>query len=183
MTIAPNSPVAASPPDTAAWPDAPPRWVRVCPLDVLIPGRGVAALLNPGAVGGPQVQAAVFRTGTGALYAVGNLDPFTGACVVSRGLLGAHDGAPTVASPMLKHVFDLRTGRCVGGPTGPRPEYALPVYPVRCLDGTVEVGAPPPATPADPHAAPADPPATPVDPPATDPAAPASADPATPPGE
>jgi nitrite reductase (NADH) small subunit len=120
----------------------PARWVRVCRVDELIPGRGVAALLNPGAADEPQLQAAVFRVGAGRLYAVGNLDPFSAACVVSRGLVGSRDGVPTVASPMLKHVFDLCTGRCVDGPAGPDPEHVLPVYPVRCVDGTVLVGVP-----------------------------------------
>lgn len=131
--------------DTAAEPArpdaAPARWVRVCRLDELIPGRGVAALLNPGAPAPAQVQAAVFRTAAGGLYAVGNLDPLTGACVISRGLVGARGGVPTVASPMLKHVFELRTGRCVDGPAGAQPE-TLPVYPVRCADGIVHVGVP-----------------------------------------
>lgn len=122
---------------------APPaRWVRVCGLEELIPGRGVAALLNPGGRAAAQLQAAVFRTADDELYAVGNCDPFTGACVISRGLLGSRDGAPTVASPMLKHVFELRTGLCVDGPAGPRPGTTLPVYPVRCTEGIVHVGVP-----------------------------------------
>lgn len=134
-----TGPAEPGPSDPAAEPA---RWVRVCRVDELIPGRGVAALLNPGAADEPQVQAAVFRVGAGRLYAVGNLDPFSAACVVSRGLVGSRDGVPTVASPMLKHVFDLRTGRCVDGPAGPDPQHVLPVYPVRCVDGTVQVGVP-----------------------------------------
>jgi nitrite reductase (NADH) small subunit len=117
-----------------------PAWVPICPVDELIPGRGVAALLNPGTRAEPQIQVAVFRTSTGQLYAVDNRDPFTGACVISRGLIGTREGTHTVASPMLKHVFDLRTGRCMDGPAGPQPE-ALPVYPVRCVDGHIYVAA------------------------------------------
>ncbi len=152
MTIAFDTPVEASSaepgepgistPGAPDQPAEPARWVPVCRMDELIPGRGVAALLNPGAVDEPQVQAAVFRTGAGRLYAVGNLDPFSAACVISRGLVGSRDGVATVASPMLKHVFDLRTGRCLDGPAGPDPLRALPVYPVRCIDGTVQVGVP-----------------------------------------
>ena len=45
------------------------------------PERGVAALVE-----GEQV--ALFRTFDGALYAIGNQDPFTGAFVLSRGIVG-----------------------------------------------------------------------------------------------
>ena len=108
-------------------------WVPVCRYDELIPGRGVAALLDT-----EGTQAAVFRTATGDLYAVGNHDPFTDAQVISRGLTGMRNGTPTVASPMLKHIFDLRTGACIDGPAGPQPAF-LPVHPVCAVDGVVSV--------------------------------------------
>ena len=107
-------------------------WAPICRYDHLIPGRGVAALLEDG------TQVAVFRTAAGALFAVGNLDPFSGACVISRGLTGSRGGVPTVASPMYKHVFDLRSGACLDGPAGPQ-DAALPVFPARCVDGLVYV--------------------------------------------
>jgi nitrite reductase (NADH) small subunit len=106
---------------------------RVCRFAELIPGRGVAVLLPDGA------QAAVFRTPTDELYAVGNLDPATGACVISRGLTGSRGGVPTVASPMLKHVYELASGRCVDGPAGPEPAHRLPTYPVLRDDDVVYV--------------------------------------------
>ena len=104
--------------------------VRVCEYATLIPGRGVAVLLPD------RAQAAVFRTLDGRLFAVGNHDPATGASVISRGLTGSRDGAATVASPMLKHVYELATGRCVDGPAGPEP-FTLPTYPVYCDAGVV----------------------------------------------
>ncbi|MFE9941294.1 nitrite reductase small subunit NirD [Streptomyces hirsutus] len=82
-------------------------WFTVCDLGVLLPGRGVAALLPDGR------QVAVFTDRTGGLYAVDNRDPFTGAAVLSRGLTGTHRGRPFVASPLLKQRFDLETGRCL----------------------------------------------------------------------
>ncbi|WP_042373853.1 nitrite reductase small subunit NirD [Streptacidiphilus neutrinimicus] len=88
-------------------------WTRVCDYQELTPGRGVAAL----SAGGAQV--AVFRDRSGALYAVDNRDPFSGAYVLSRGIVGSRDGVPTVASPMYKHVFDLRDGRCLDEETAP----------------------------------------------------------------
>src|SRR5690606_2688145 len=41
------------------------------------------------------------------------LDPYSGAQVMSRGIVGTRDGAPTVASPLHKQLFDLRTGLCL----------------------------------------------------------------------
>lgn len=78
---------------------------RVCRLDDLVPERGVAAL-----VGGEQV--AVFRVGHDVL-AVQQQDPFTRAHVMSRGLVGTRGDRLTVASPLHKQVFDLRTGECL----------------------------------------------------------------------
>ena len=106
------------------------RPVRVCKYDTLTPGRGVAVLMPD------RSQAAVFRTLDGRLFAVGNLDPATGAYVISRGLTGSRAGAATVASPMLKHIYDLATGRCVDGPAGPEP-FTLPTFSVYCDEGVV----------------------------------------------
>jgi nitrite reductase (NADH) small subunit len=78
----------------------------VCGYTDLIPERGVAALVG-------RHQVAVFRTFDGELYALSNRDPFSGAYVLARGILGTRGGVPTVASPMYKQVFDLRTGRCL----------------------------------------------------------------------
>ncbi|MFB7515181.1 nitrite reductase small subunit NirD [Streptomyces sp. NPDC056144] len=99
---------------------SPDAWITVCEESRLTPGRGVAALLPDGR------QAAVFRDRAGRTYAIGNRDPFTGAQVLSRGLLGSVDGRPFVASPLLKQRFDLETGRCLDDD-----EVTVPVYPVR----------------------------------------------------
>jgi len=105
-----------------------PRWVAVCPFGRLEPERGVAAL-----IGGAQV--AIFRTHDGDLYAIDNLDPCSGAQVLSRGIVGTRADAPTVASPVYKNVFDLRTGQCLD-----RPGVAVRTFPIRCQEGQVEVG-------------------------------------------
>jgi nitrite reductase (NADH) large subunit len=102
-------------------------WTAVCRLDDLLPERGVAAV-----VGGEQV--AVFRTFEGVLHAIGNDDPFSGAAVLARGIVGSHGDAPTVASPIFKQVFDLRTGQCLT-----EPDVRVPVFDARCVDGRVEV--------------------------------------------
>jgi nitrite reductase (NADH) small subunit len=103
-------------------------WIAVCSLARLQPERGVAALLPGG------VQAAVFRTHDGVLYALSNLDPFSGAAVLSRGIVGDRGGIPTVASPMHKQVFALATGICLDDP-----DVRVPVFMVRSRDWLVEV--------------------------------------------
>lgn len=104
-------------------------WTAACTLDQLVPGRGVAVLLPDGE------QVALFRLaddGVGGarseprLYAVGNIDPFGRAAVMSRGLVGDRAGEPTVASPLLKQVFSLVDGRCLSDDA-----VSLPVYEVR----------------------------------------------------
>jgi nitrite reductase (NADH) small subunit len=103
-------------------------WVTVCAYHRLEPERGVAAL-----VAGMPV--AVFRLFDGTLHAIGNVDPFTGASVLSRGIVGSRGGTPTVASPLHKQVYDLGTGVCLDAP-----EVRVPVYQVRLREGLVEVG-------------------------------------------
>ena len=105
-------------------------WIPVCRYDDVQPERGVAAL-----IGGEQV--AVFRAFDGSLYALGNQDPYSGAFVLSRGIVGTRDDIPTVASPLHKQVFDLRTGACLDGGSA-----RVPVFPVRQRDGHVEVEVP-----------------------------------------
>lgn len=99
----------------------------VCQYDVLLPERGVAALIG-------DVQIALFRTHDGSVFAIGNQDPFSGANVMSRGIVGSRGDVQTVASPMFKQVFDLRTGVCLDDPS-----VSLPVYPVEVVDGQVMV--------------------------------------------
>ncbi|MFF7153357.1 nitrite reductase small subunit NirD [Streptomyces sp. NPDC008139] len=94
-------------------------WVPVCAPGLVGPGRAVAVLLPDGS------QAAVFRIRGGALHAIGNVDPFTGAGVLAHGLTGSLDGRPYVASPLLKQRFDLASGRCLDDDA-----VAVPVYPV-----------------------------------------------------
>ncbi|MGW8768535.1 nitrite reductase large subunit NirB [Streptomyces sp. NPDC055815] len=92
---------------------------HVAGVEFLEPGRGRAAVLADG------TEAALFRDGDGAVYAVCNRDPFSGADVIANGIMGSRDGVPVVASPMHKQEFDLRTGACLDDP-----EVVLPVLPV-----------------------------------------------------
>lgn len=110
------------------------RWVEVCGYTDLLPERGACALVG-------EHQVAIFRTFDGELFAVQNYDPFSGAYVMARGILGTRGGVPTVASPMFKQVFDLRTGQCLDDP-----QVSLRTYEIRsapALQGDrVEVALP-----------------------------------------
>ena len=80
-----------------------------CAYDHLIPCRGVGVLLPDGA------QAALFRLDDGTVHAVGNIDPFSGAAVMSRGIVGDRGGRATVQSP-IKQAFALDDGTCLDDP-------------------------------------------------------------------
>jgi nitrite reductase (NADH) small subunit len=109
--------------------DAPPRtdWVTICPADVLTPDRGVSALVGDDVV-------AVFLLTDGSTFAVDDRDPFTGAQILSRGIVGDASGTPTVASPLYKQRFDLRSGVCLDDD-----DVVVRTWPVRIHDGRVEV--------------------------------------------
>ncbi len=105
-------------------------WTDVCPLEKLIPGRGVCALVGP-------YQVAVFRVAGDEVYAVSNYDPFSRAFVLSRGIVGSKGDRLKVASPVYKQCFDLETGVCLDDPT-----VSVPVFEVRVFDGMVQVATP-----------------------------------------
>lgn len=105
-------------------------WTDVCALDALAPGRGRAAL-----IGGEQV--AVFRLADDSLYATANLCPFSGAQVMSRGIVGSKGDVVKVASPIFKQNFNLATGVCLDDDS-----VSIATYPVRVVAGRVEIGTP-----------------------------------------
>lgn len=117
-------------------------WTTVCRLDDLAVERGAAALLAGSA--GP-VQVALFRLVDDRVLAVQQLDPFAGANVMSRGIVGTRGGEPTVAAPLYKQVYSLVTGACLDtAGYAPRSGLAprLATFPVRVADGVVSVGLP-----------------------------------------
>jgi len=120
--LAPSSPTNLTS-DTA--------WTPICKLSDILPGGGVCAL-----VGGRQV--AVFRV-AGRVFALSNFDPFTRANVLSRGLIGSYtvsgEERYKVASPLLKHAFDLETGACLSDPA-----VSVPVYGARTEDDRIWIG-------------------------------------------
>jgi nitrite reductase (NADH) small subunit len=111
-------------------------WVEVCGYDDIYPDTGVCALID-----GRQV--AIFRLSDGTLHALSNHDPFSGANVMSRGLVGDRAGEPKIASPIYKQTFNLRTGICYEDAS-----VRLDVYRVRRRRGVVEVMSAPAEIPA-----------------------------------
>lgn len=85
------------------------NWTPVCPAADILPNTGVCALVE-----GRHV--AVFRVGGDQLYAIDNVDPKSGASVLSRGLVGNLGERIVVASPLYKNHFDLRNGECIEAP-------------------------------------------------------------------
>ncbi|MFC8733234.1 nitrite reductase (NAD(P)H) small subunit [Luteimicrobium sp. NPDC057192] len=122
-------------------------WQEVCRLDDLVQERGAAALLASPT--GDAVQVALVRLLDDTVLAVSNLDPYTGANVMSRGLVGSRhvDGAtvPTLTSPLHKQVFSLLTGACLdtaGKAPVPGQDGDLRRFPVRVVGGVVSVSLP-----------------------------------------
>lgn len=103
-------------------------WHSLVPFERLPIDRGVCVL-----VAGKQV--ALVRTSTGQVHAVDNLDPISGAMVMSRGIVGSRAEQAVLISPMHKQAYILRTGECLDAT-----DVWLTVYDVRVRDGLVEVG-------------------------------------------
>lgn len=105
-------------------------WQPICRLDDLIPDAGIAARAH-----GEQV--AIFLTETG-LFALDHVDPFCGAAILARGIVGELQGHPVVASPMYKQHFRLDTGQCLEDET-----VRVRRWPLRVdADGALSVGRP-----------------------------------------
>ena len=103
---------------------------KVCNVDDIPRDSGVCALVE-----GKQI--AIFRVGEeNNLYAIDNLDPFSKANVLSRGIVGSKGGTPKVASPIYKQQFNLESGECIDDA-----EKSVSSYPIREQDGEVYVSS------------------------------------------
>lgn len=107
-------------------------WISVVELDRLGESDPVAALVQ----GAPV---ALVRVGS-EVFALDAIDPYSGAAVMARGIVGSRGDRPTLASPMYKQIFDLRTGECVET-VGKEPR-SLATYPVRVHEGVIQVERP-----------------------------------------
>ncbi|MEM7363552.1 MAG: nitrite reductase small subunit NirD [Pseudomonadota bacterium] len=95
-------------PRTSVMNDVATNRIRLCSIDDLIPGSGVAALWRD-----EQIAIFYLPDTTAMVFAVGNFDPFSNANVLSRGIVGDKNGEIVVASPIYKQHFSLLTGMCV----------------------------------------------------------------------
>lgn len=102
-------------------------WTDICAVDDILPGTGVCALVDTHHV-------AVFRLHVDQFFAIDNVDPKSGASVLSRGLLGSVGDRVVVASPLYKNHFDLQTGECLEAP-----EQSVHTHGVRIDAGRVSV--------------------------------------------
>ena len=103
------------------------NWTAVCAVDEILPNTGVCALVE-----GRHV--AVFRVGPDRFFAIDNIDPKSGASVLSRGLVGSLGEQIVVASPLYKQHYDLNTGACLE-----QPELSVRAHAARVEDGQVLV--------------------------------------------
>lgn len=103
------------------------QFTAVCSVDEILPNTGVAARVD-----GRHV--AVFRVGADRFHAIDNIDPRSGASVLSRGLIGNLGERVVVASPLYKNHFDLSTGECLEAP-----EQSVTAHAVQVQDGRVLV--------------------------------------------
>jgi nitrite reductase (NADH) small subunit len=105
------------------------EWTTACAYERLVPCRGVGVLMPDG------TQVALFRLADGSLAAIGNVDPWSGAAVLSRGIVGDRAGLACVQSPIKKQAFAFDDGSCLDDHT-----VCVPVYRTRVTaDGDVQV--------------------------------------------
>ena len=104
-------------------------WTTACSVDDILPDTGVCALLG-------ERHVAIFRLADDQFYAIDNVDPKSGASVLSRGLVGSLGERIVVASPLYKNHFDLQSGACIEAP-----EQSVRSYGVRVERGQVFVQA------------------------------------------
>ncbi|MDP5228257.1 MULTISPECIES: nitrite reductase small subunit NirD [Arthrobacter] len=104
-------------------------WHSVCRVQDLEPDWGEAALVE-----GRQV--ALFLLSSGAVYAVEQRDPVTGAHVMARGIVGSRAGQATIASPLHKQVYRLSDGACLDGAGS-----SLAAFPTRVVGDEIQVAA------------------------------------------
>jgi nitrite reductase (NADH) small subunit len=105
------------------------EWTTACAYEGLAPCRGVGVLMPDGS------QVALFRLADGSVAAVGNVDPWSGAAVMSRGIVGDRGGRACVQSPIKKQAFAFDDGSCLDDGS-----VCVPVYRARVnTDGDVQV--------------------------------------------
>jgi len=105
------------------------NWTKVCKKDMMFPDTGLCVKGSDGE------QIALFWEGVSdQLFAISNHCPFANANVLSRGLMAEFSGTLTVASPIYKQHFNLKTGECLEDEN-----VKVKTFQVRENEGSVEV--------------------------------------------
>src|SRR5690625_2991978 len=122
----------------------PKAMIDICALGQLSPERGAAALIG-------DTQVAVFRLADDTVRAVQQKDPYSGANLLSRGLVGSHElpgegeepgqVVPTIASPMSQQAWDLDTGGVLDAGGGQK--LPIAVFDAEGRDGRVLIASEP----------------------------------------
>lgn len=116
----------------------PNRWSYVCSAAQIVPNTGVCARVG-------DRQIAVFCVvlpgdAKAQYFALDNIDPRSGAAVLSRGLIGDLGGIAVVASPIYKQHYALHTGVCIEDE-----HLSVACHELRVSDGMIVVRVPLPA--------------------------------------
>lgn len=107
------------------------NWQSICNTEDIPANSGRCALVG-------KQQVAIFRLvvdGKESVYAIDNHDPFSGANVLSRGIVGSLGEKLVVASPVYKQHFCLESGECL------EDNITLRTWPVRIQNGAIELAA------------------------------------------
>ncbi|AJQ93986.1 nitrite reductase small subunit NirD [Gynuella sunshinyii] len=106
------------------------QWTRICKKEDLVAWSGVAALID-----GQQVALIYLPGPCEQVYAISNIDPYSGAGVIARGIVGSLQGKTVIASPIYKQHFNLENGQCLEDSS-----IKIPVWPVQISQQHVEIG-------------------------------------------
>lgn len=104
-------------------------WFKAGPANIF-PENGGECIWYKG------LQIAVFNfSNRQEWFACQNMCPHKLQMILSRGIIGSHNGEPKVACPFHKKTFSLKTGENLNGE-----ECKLATYPVKVDNGFVYVG-------------------------------------------
>jgi nitrite reductase (NADH) small subunit len=104
-------------------------WFKAAPVNAFPKDGGACVKYK-------DLQIAVFNfERLNTWYASQNLSPEKQEMVLSRGMIGDHNGTPMVACPLHKKTFSLETGENLNGDLEP-----IAIYPVKIENNIVYIG-------------------------------------------
>jgi nitrite reductase (NADH) small subunit len=104
-------------------------WFKAAPVSAFPKDGGACVKYK-------DLQIAVFNfERLNSWYACQNLSPEKEEMVLSRGMIGDHNGTPKVACPLHKKTFSLENGENLNGDLAP-----IAIYPVKIEGENVYIG-------------------------------------------